>query len=120
MTYLFFFPSPFPLSPFPPPLLLWCLRLANSNFRYLCAGTINLINRYYITSLPNIAPINNYGILKIKKNILALQQTLPPIFVQGRERFFDQIRNYYELLKLSPKVSLTSPFPSFCSPEAYL
>lgn len=57
-----------------------------------------------IKALRSISNINSNGILKIRKDIFAMLQSLPCKIVISREYYFDEIRIYYDMLLLSSEV----------------
>lgn len=56
-----------------------------------------------IKGLGKIKSINRNGVLKMCRNVFALQQNLTNI-VQFKELHFDRVRKFYQLLNLSEDV----------------
>lgn len=56
-----------------------------------------------VKALGRIQHINANGILKMRKNVFAFQQSLPSVITFRNEQYFDRVRNYYDLIRLSPE-----------------
>eukprot|EP01117_Protostelium_nocturnum_P014416 TRINITY_DN5482_c5_g1_i1.p1 TRINITY_DN5482_c5_g1~~TRINITY_DN5482_c5_g1_i1.p1 ORF type:complete len:882 (+),score=250.34 TRINITY_DN5482_c5_g1_i1:1213-3858(+) len=71
--------------------------LPKIKLRYLFYSLPPLISTVLIKSLRKIKSINKNGVLKMCRNVFALQQNLTNI-VQFKESYFNKVRKYYLLL----------------------
>ena len=58
-----------------------------------------------VSNAKYIRAINDYGIRKMMRNILALQQNIKTIAHDGQRAGFERAKRYYTLCSLSPLVS---------------
>jgi exocyst complex component 4 len=49
---------------------------------------------------------NEFGMKKVMRNIMALQQSLRTLSIDQNETDFERAKRYYNLFSLSPRVSL--------------
>jgi exocyst complex component 4 len=87
--------------------------LPQSKRRYLFDGLARLVAQLLIRALADIPRWNHNGVLKMCRNVFALQQNLTPLFGAKEDRL-DRTRRYYELLEISEEVCLFSLLSSFC------
>lgn len=77
-----------------------------AKMHYIFGSVAALLCAEIVFSLRRLDGINAQGILKVRKNVFALQQLLPSSIVRAQEPIFDRVRIYYELLKLEPNVRI--------------
>src|SRR5690606_2336319 len=70
---------------------------------YLFHRISNLIANLLIEYLPIMKKFSKQGILKINRNIFALQQNITNIIVGKDLNWNDSVRRYYNLLNLTQK-----------------
>lgn len=77
--------------------------LPKSKVSYLFHRISNLIANLLIEYLPIMKKFSKQGILKINRNIFALQQNITNIIVGKDLNWNDSVRRYYNLLNLTQK-----------------
>jgi len=75
------------------------MNMPTGKMHYLFSGLDSLISGAIIDSLTKIPEINKNGVLKMCRNVFALQQNLSSIMAL-KEVHFDRARKYYKLLTL--------------------
>mmetsp|Transcript_46800 Transcript_46800/g.77972 ORF Transcript_46800/g.77972 Transcript_46800/m.77972 type:complete len:524 (-) Transcript_46800:75-1646(-) len=80
--------------------------LSYAKTSYLFGGIALLIEEAMIMALVKIQDINPNGVLKMCRNVYALQLDLPSV-ISSQETNFDRVRRYYELLNLSEEAFFT-------------
>lgn len=90
--------SVFLYSPFFPDYLL------TNEPRFVFAGLGHLMEYMLISNAHHLRLPNAFGIRKIIRNMLALQQSIKTLTNDQRHTEFERARQYYELFFLSPQV----------------
>lgn len=72
--------------------------------RYLFGGLPNLMERLLISKARHIRALNAFGIKKMNRNMLALQQNIKSITQNNSDAEFDRAKRYYALFSMSPQV----------------
>jgi exocyst complex component 4 len=72
--------------------------------RYLFAGLGHLMEHKLIKNARKLRLPNAFGIKKINRNILALQQAVKTLTDDARDSEFERAKRYYALFSISPQV----------------
>lgn len=75
-------------------------RLAPERLRFVLDGVAPLICAVMLANARALTRVNQPGIRKMLRNVFAVQQNLT-VTVDRKERFFDHVRQYYELMYLT-------------------
>ncbi|KZT75066.1 hypothetical protein DAEQUDRAFT_742424 [Daedalea quercina L-15889] len=76
--------------------------------RYMFEGLPHLMERLLISKARLIRGLNAFGIKKMNRNMLALQQNIKTITQDGSDVEFDRAKRYYALFSVSPQDMLDS------------
>jgi len=89
-----------------------CLQpfLPKTKLRYLFEGLPRLISGTMISNIRKIKSINRNGVLKMCRNVFALQQNLTNI-TQVKEIHFDRVRKFYWILNMSEDEFFSNQIP---------
>ncbi len=90
--------------------------LPASKRRFLFEGLARLIAGLLVRVLAELPRWNHHGVLKMCRNVFALQQNLTPVF-GGKDERLDRARRYYELLEL-PEEEILATLGSASSKDA--
>jgi exocyst complex component 4 len=77
-----------------------------SEYRFVFEGLGTLMERVLISNSRQIGFANRFGVQKILRNVLALQQNLKTINDLPQHVDFERARRYWELFFLTPSVSI--------------
>ena len=73
--------------------------------RYLFAGLSHLMEHMLITSARHVRKANEFGVKKILRNVLALQQGVKSLTMDKHDAEFEHAKAYFVLFFISPQVS---------------
>ncbi|RXW22590.1 hypothetical protein EST38_g3261 [Candolleomyces aberdarensis] len=91
--------------------LVQCDELASANLQksvrhYVFAGLGALMEHMTIYNARHLRFPNEFGMKKVMRNIMALQQSLRTLSIDQNESDFDRAKRYYALFSLSPREML--------------
>ena len=72
--------------------------------RYMFEGLPHLMERLLISKARHIRALNVFGIKKMNRNMLALQQNIKTITQNSNDAEFDRAKRFYALFSMSPQV----------------
>ena len=72
--------------------------------RYMFEGLPHLMERLLISKARHIRALNAFGIKKMNRNMLALQQNIKTITQDSNDAEFDRAKRFYALFSMSPQV----------------
>ncbi|KAH9937245.1 Sec8 exocyst complex component-specific domain-containing protein [Fomitopsis serialis] len=76
--------------------------------RYMFEGLPHLMERLLISKARHIRALNAFGIKKMNRNMLALQQNIKTMTQNSNDLEFDRAKRYYSLFSMSPQDMLDS------------
>ena len=72
--------------------------------RFVFDGLSHLMESLLIANARHLRAINNFGVKKMLRNILALQQNIKTIAQESQHADFERAKRYYTLFSLTPRV----------------
>lgn len=75
--------------------------------RYLFAGLGQVMEYTLIKNARHLHSPNSFGIKKILRNVLALQQSIKTLADDQEDTEFNRVKRYYSLFFVSPQVNGT-------------
>lgn len=94
-------------------LCIFCLPLiSHSASRFVFEGLGLLMEELLISNAQKIHGANAFGMKKMSRNMLALQQCVKTIARDSRDTEFERAKQYYALFSQNPAVSLRAKCPS--------
>jgi hypothetical protein len=82
--------------------------LAKYHPRFVFVGLGHLLEHLLVSNARHIQLANAFGIKKIMRNMLALQQSIRTITNKAQSMEFERAKRYYSLFFVTPSVSLVS------------
>jgi len=76
--------------------------------QFIFVGLGHLMENMLISNARHLRLVNNFGIKKITRNMLALQQSIKSITNEPRKTEFERAKRYYSLFFMSPSDMLSS------------
>eukprot|EP01156_Anaeramoeba_ignava_P021536 Anaeramoba_ignava/c19236_g1_i2.p1 GENE.c19236_g1_i2~~c19236_g1_i2.p1 ORF type:complete len:664 (+),score=219.57 c19236_g1_i2:1073-3064(+) len=96
--------------------------LPSNQKSYLFSGLARLISKTLVEGAREIKKINKNGIMRMVRNVFAIQQNLTNI-VSSQEKHFEKVRHYYDLFNSRTPDNLIAfdiEHPNAFKPEEYL
>lgn len=90
-------------------LMFWSHTLCLIRFRFVFVGLGHLMEHLLISNARHLRTVNAFGVKKIIRNILALQQSIKTLTNEQRNTEFERAKRYYSLFFMSTPVGPSHP-----------